>query len=39
MAIINDFFNKWIRLIAGAFIVIISTAYRGREPPIDDDDY
>jgi parallel beta-helix repeat protein len=28
----------YIGLFAGAFIMIISTAYRGREPPIDDDD-
>jgi S-layer protein (TIGR01567 family) len=26
-------------IIAGAFIMLISTAYRGREPPIDDDDF
>jgi hypothetical protein len=30
---------KWMGLIAGGFIIIIATAYRGREPPMDDDDF
>jgi WD40 repeat protein len=29
---------RWMGLIAGGFLVVIATAYRGREPPIDDDD-
>ena len=30
---------KLMGLIAGGFIIIIATAYRGREPPMDDDDF
>ncbi len=30
---------KLMGLIAGGFIVIIATGYRGREPPMDDDDF
>jgi S-layer protein (TIGR01567 family) len=40
---INLFMNLfWIGklgIIAGAFIMLISTAYRGKEPPIDEDDF
>jgi WD40 repeat protein len=37
--VIRYFILKLMGLIAGGFIVIIATAYRGREPPMDDDDF
>jgi WD40 repeat protein len=34
-----EYILKLMGLIAGGFIVIIATGYRGREPPMDDDDF